>query len=435
MPTTFPEHTVAALAVATTEPLGRRAARKFWTWTHRWIGLIVGVYFVVAGLSGSLLAFWQDIDELLNPNLMRVSPPREDASYKSIDEILAAARAQFPDSVKVRTDTPVFVRLPRHRAGAVEIAYMTGLPSKDQLQEAKRTKDASKLDMGSIAGHSVFVDPYTALVKGERFGGWSLRPLTMPFVYMMMSLHCALLWEPFGRLTIAGVGLVLLISTIIGLCLWLPRNGSWGKAIRIKLGAKPERVVYDIHKALGVCFGVVLLVSIFSGMYMNFKPPWRALVSFFSPVRQLRTDFESEPANGRAPLTASAAVAIADGAFPDGWLQTLLLPRGPQGVYVIGKHLEGEINQASTSRMLVIDQYSGKIFARQDPREFSAGERFLDWQYPLHSGEAFGDAGRAFMAIFGLVPLTLYVTGFIRWRHKSRSRVLLGARETDVARK
>jgi uncharacterized iron-regulated membrane protein len=244
----------------------------------------------------------------------------------------------------------------------------------------------------------------------------------MPFVYMMMSLHCALLWEPYGRLAFAAVGFFLLLSTIAGVALWWPRGGSFAKALKIKRGAKFQRTVYDLHKAIGVYLGVVLIVSIFSGVYMNFKTPWRALVSLVSPVRQLKMDMVSAPAQGRAPLSPSAAVAAADRVFPDGWLQFLAPPRGADGVYVIGKHLDGEVNQANTSRMVVIDQYSGEALAKQDPREFSAGEKFFEWQYPLHSGEAFGDAGRAFMLVFGLAPLGLYVTGFLRWRHKARGR-------------
>jgi uncharacterized iron-regulated membrane protein len=394
--------------------------RPYFVWIHRWVGLIAGVYFVLAGLTGSVLAYWQDLDEWLNRDLMIVSEPSPKAPYRPIDEIVAAARTRMPEAVKARSDTPVFLRFPSHRAGVVQIAYMTGIPSKEEMDAARRTKYPLKMDMGSVAGNTIFVDPYTARVTGERFNGWLTRPLSMPFVYMVMSLHCALLWEPFGRLGIAGVGLLLLISTIAGIWLWWPRNGAWSKALRIRRTAKMERLVYDLHKSFGVYFGVVLIVSIFSGMYMNFKPPWRALVSYVSPVRQFKMELQSEPANGRAPLTPSAAAAIAEEVFPDGWLQMLVLPRGAEGTYAIGKHLDGEVNQATTSRMIVIDQYSGKVLATQDPREFSAGEKFFEWQYPLHSGEAFGNAGRAFMLAFGFVPLALYATGFIRWRHKTR---------------
>jgi uncharacterized iron-regulated membrane protein len=80
-----------------------------------------------------------------------------------------------------------------------------------------------------------------------------------------------------------------------------------------------------------------------------------------------------------------------------------------------------------------MDQYSGKILATQDPRDFSAGEKFFEWQYPLHSGEAFDNAGRAFMLAFGFVPLVLYVTGFIRWRHKARNQSSRRRKSVDAS--
>ena len=41
----------------------------------------------------------------------------------------------------------------------------------------------------------------------------------------------------------------------------------------------------------------------------------------------------------------------------------------------------------------------------QDRRDFTAGETFLEWLYPLHCGEAFGNGGRAFIMAMGFVPL------------------------------
>jgi hypothetical protein len=38
-------------------------ARKLWTSIHRWIGLVAGANLVIAGVTGSILDFWQDIDE------------------------------------------------------------------------------------------------------------------------------------------------------------------------------------------------------------------------------------------------------------------------------------------------------------------------------------------------------------------------------------
>jgi uncharacterized iron-regulated membrane protein len=58
----------------------------------------------------------------------------------------------------------------------------------------------------------------------------------------------------------------------------------------------------------------------------------------------------------------------------------------------------------------------------QDRKSFTAGETFMEWLYPLHSGEAFGDVGRPITLLIGLTPLILFVTGFMRWRGKRRAR-------------
>jgi uncharacterized iron-regulated membrane protein len=131
---------------------------------------------------------------------------------------------------------------------------------------------------------------------------------------------------------------------------------------------------------------------------------------------------KSTPIPGQAPLGLDAAATIADKVFPDGRLHWILLPGGPEGVYVVGKQADVEPNRASTNRNVTIDQYSGQVLHVQDRKSFTAGETFLEWQYPLHCGEAFGNVGRALIMVTGFVPLILYVTGFLRWRQKRRAR-------------
>jgi uncharacterized iron-regulated membrane protein len=40
----------------------------------------------------------------------------------------------------------------------------------------------------------------------------------------------------------------------------------------------------------------------------------------------------------------------------------------------------------------------------------------------LHNGEALGQAGRVIVAVIGLAPATLAITGIVRWRQKVRAR-------------
>jgi len=42
--------------------------------THRWVGLVAAAFLTVAGLTGALLAFYQELDAAINPNLLQVAP-------------------------------------------------------------------------------------------------------------------------------------------------------------------------------------------------------------------------------------------------------------------------------------------------------------------------------------------------------------------------
>lgn len=46
---------------------------------HRYVGLVMAVFLVVAGLTGSLITFYHELDAAINPSLMKVEPPHENA--------------------------------------------------------------------------------------------------------------------------------------------------------------------------------------------------------------------------------------------------------------------------------------------------------------------------------------------------------------------
>jgi uncharacterized iron-regulated membrane protein len=396
-------------------------ARRIWTGVHRWIGLVAGAYLALAGVTGSILAFWQDIDEWLNRDVMRVAAPAAGERRLPLGAILAAARSAMPEAA-LKSDVPVIVKLGRHPGAADEVIYVTGLPERPGLDNGARDRVAPKLDVSKIEGHELFVDPYRGAPIGARLISKGVDPFSRPFIQIVNQLHYGL-WIPgVGEFITAFLALVLLIGVIDGVALWWPRSGKWKSALTVRTRASSERLVFDLHKTFGVYFGVVLMVSIFSGMYMNFKPPWRALVSLASPLKEKPASLHSGPSNGRSPLTVDEAVALADRVFPDGKIQFVNLPLGAEGVYKIGKRFDAEVNEVGTHRYVVVDQYSGDVLYKEDPHDYGVGDRFFEWQYPLHSGEAFGDCGRAFMLLFGAVPVALYVTGFIRWRHKRHAR-------------
>ena len=98
----------------------RRVAfgRKLWVRVHRYIGLFLGTLFVLVGITGSILAFWQPIDEWLNSDIMRVDVPQQ-PTYRPLDEILAAAKAAAPPY-----GMPERLRMPRNAGRAVVVTFI-----------------------------------------------------------------------------------------------------------------------------------------------------------------------------------------------------------------------------------------------------------------------------------------------------------------------
>jgi uncharacterized iron-regulated membrane protein len=374
--------------------------RTLWVKVHRYIGLFLGAVFVVVGLTGSILAFWQAIDEWLNKDIMIVAAPPDDAIYRPLDTIVAAAKAAAPPH-----SVPVVLTMPRHANAAVSVSYTVATKENQPDQ------------------YEVFVDPYTAQTTGQRFLQHGDSVLSMPFIRTIISLHASLLFGDDRRYVVGIPAIFLLVSIVIGLYLWWPRNGNWCHALTIKWGATPVRLTYDVHKTTGLYLAIVLIILLFSGIYMVFRPQVQSLMSLFSPVREEPKDLKSTPITGRPPLGLDATAAIADKIFPDGKLRSISLPQGREGVYVFGKQAASEPNRWGTFRNVTIDQYHGQVLHVQDRSNFTAGETFLEWQYPLHCGEAFGNIGRAFIMVMGFAPLILYVTGFLRWRQKRRARL------------
>ncbi len=376
---------------------GRPALRQLFLRLHRWIGLLAGAIFVLIALSGGLLAFREGIDEALNAAIKRVEPPAQ-ATPKPWDEILSAAVASAPPDAKFERLTA-----PRHAKAAASVTYMIDT-------------DDFESDF-----YEAFVDPYTAQVKGRRLLLHGDKTFSQPFIPILLAFHSALLLGANNAYIVGGIAILMFFSVFGGLYLWWPRNGDWRLGLKVKWGASRERIVYDLHRSVGAYGAVILLTMLFTGAAMTFKPATRNVTSFFSPVRPDPDFGRSTPLPGQPPIGVDAAVAVANRVFPGGRLHWVLLPSTPSGVYVVGKQSKDEPNRTKTYRNVGVDQYSGEVLHVQDRAGFSAGERFLEWLFPLHSGEAFGDIGRPVILLIGLLPLALFVTGFLRWRQRRRA--------------
>ena len=272
----------------------------------------------------------------------------------------------------------------------------------------------------------IYVDPYRAQATGMRHyvaDEWIPRYL----VDFIFTLHYTLLLGMNGQTLVAICALLLLVSLITGLIVWWPISGQWRKALTIKWSAGPVRFNFDLHKTLSLYLFPVLGAVLLSGVYMNLNESFVWVTQLFSPdTRESphRAFTSKHPAADTLPISAERAWNIATQQHPDGEFGGMFMPSNAEGVYIVTQKEVPELSAFWSERQIVIDQYSGEILdVRAPDTRRSAGETFLDWQWPLHSGQAFGWPGRILIFLCGLACPVIYATGVIRWWQKRQAKV------------
>lgn len=379
----------------------RYSRRKLWLTVHLYLGLWAGAVLALAGLTGSILVFWQEFDEWLNASHMTVSAlPDGQQAYRSLDEIIVAATAALPPGAK-----PLSIDWPHHPHGVLTV-FAEG--------------PAAKPDDGDTL--NVFVNPYTAQVTGTRTFYSASNPLRHCLIGFVFKLHYALLLWDTGMTIVGIVALFLLIEVLVGIIIWWPPTGKWWSALIIKRDTSAIRLTYDLHKTAGVYSGLILLAVLLSGVYLNLPRQFLWTVQRFSPdTRGEDSTPTSTVLPETAPIGPDRAVAIAHDYAPGGQLNWVALPREETGIYTISfKDVPG-LSHFWSERQVSLDQYNGAVLdVRAPDTRHTLGEAFIDWQWPLHSGRAFGMTGRILVFLTGLACPVLYITGFIRWRQKRR---------------
>jgi len=386
-----------------------KARRKLWLDVHLYLGLVVGAVLTVVGLTGSFAVFFVELQEVLNPELAVVSmPPDNQQKLRSLDDIVAAA-----ETVKPQGSRFVKVFYPRKPDIAYKFVYFV--------------RDAKQANNGD--GYYIFVDPYTAKVNGIQLYYPKDRYWGRPLVGFIMQLHWCLLLGKNGAIINGVLAALSIISVLTGLIVWWPLTGKFKQALTFRRNAGAVRFNFDLHKTVGFYMVIVLLPVLFSGVYFNLPEQVNVVLKLFSPIQRpnafstIPLEIHSNPPQAnRQAISAQEAEAIVQKRSPAGKLWMLNAPKDRDDVYKVMKKDVDEISRFIGYRDVAVDQYSGEILKVYDRGTGSIGDVFLDWQWPLHSGHAFGWTGRILVFLSGLACPVLYVTGVIRWLQKRRAK-------------
>ena len=412
--------------------------RGFWVALHRYLGLAMLCMLLVISLTGSLVAFEHELDAWLNPALLRTGHTRP---------------ALPPDEIMARVE---------QADARLRVSF---LPLDGQPGDALELRVAPRIDPTSgkpfaLSFDRLLVDPSSGEVLGQR--RWGALRLDRPHLMSMLYLlHRKLqLPDPWGMWATGGVALAWLSAALIGTFLTLPRRRKkkkaqplpghwtsganarladfwrrWKPAWQVKRGAAWQRTNFDLHRAVALWSLPVALVLAMSGVYFSLgKEVFRPVVSLFGTLTpnpaqtlpRIAAPEQRPPALGVQEALARARPLLP--AAAQDFLPWYAMHLPQQGVYRIAFKEDGMRERALRLRyeQVFIDDQTGESKGLNGYESGTNSDRFLIWQYPLHSGKVLGLAGRVLVCALGLLTASLCITGLLLWW--SRRRAILRVR-------
>ncbi len=355
---------------------------------HMWVGLILGLFLALLGLSGSMLVYDEQVANLLDkpPQALTAGMPLPLSMIQGIaretaaEQGLAGGQMQIilPDAPR----QPITVRL----GGISPMGNMAGMPVRRGLQ--------------------LFIDPVSGEVLGKRSAA---LPGLLIFAH---QLHGNFLMGRGGRTVVVGwLGVAMCILGLSGLVLWWPKKGQWKYAFGVRGTATGLRFHRELHAATGIWIFLVFMAVSFSGVVIA----WPQIFG----TRGVAAP-RVEPGQGRR-LGATEAVIAAQRVVPGLEPRSITIPAGPDQPIGVSYLSNGAI--AATA---YVDPWRGKVLAVRDP-----SESFLAWMRPVHQG-SLGLVWKFLVFLSGLVPSLFLVTGLVMWLKKRQRHVPMNAPLPDT---
>lgn len=374
----------------------RAAARRWSDVVHRWLALTVGAILVITGVTGSLLAFYIEIERTLYPHMRTAHPHALPISYEAVYQRLVHLSPVDPPG----------------GTWSIEIPPDGGVITSRRYYSAPPGKTAPPPRM-------VTLDPVTLEVL--RDAHWNDT-----FFTWIYDLHMYLQIGATGTIGQTGMGiaaLLMLVMFFAGLGNWLLPPGTLRAKFRLRWNKTTRaRRMYDAHKLIGGCTIALLTLTVATGALISLPDQVRATLNRFSPLKPAEPSVRSTLVASSQRIALDKIIAHGLAYFPGSRVVWVDVPMLPTGTYDLEIRQAGAPMTRFPRTHLYLDQYSGAVLAVYDPKRDDAGDTILNWLVPLHDGKAFGLVGRVWVMLLGLVPIAMVATGFARWRQKRAAR-------------
>ena len=385
---------------------------------HRYVGLAMAVFLIVAGLTGSLIAFDHELDTFLNPTLFKAETPS--AASEPLEPLVLRERllASLP---------------PETHVNHVPLGHTEGQSASFWVRGPEGTTE------------EYFLDPYTAEILGSRRYAdirQGLRNL-MPFIY---RLHYSLALGTVGSYLFGIVALLWTLDCFVGAYLTFPprqRDGSraplrrswlrrWKSSWLLRTN-KLFSFVFTWHRASGLWVWAMLFVFAWSAVALNLREVYHPVMkaAFDMPERAYERfskldEPRPEPALSWADALAKGRSLMAQEAARHGlevYGERRIDYDADRGTFRYAVRSSRDISDRYPSTTVWFDGDRGDLMAFEAPTGENTGATITTWLYHLHFGSiaAGGWPYRIFVCLMGLGVALLSVTGvWIWWRKRAK---------------
>ena len=232
---------------------------------HRYVGLLLALFLAIAGITGSLLAWNEELEAAISPQLFRVTAPPGSTRMAPLP-LHSQVQARYPGALAAR----------------LPLEFSDGRSVLFALRPLPKGKP--------LPNDQVFVDPYTGQVLGQRRWGDISQGMKnlMPFIY---RLHYSLALDGIGTVLFGIVALLWTLDCFAGAWLTLPGRPAsgeparrwparWWQAWKLRSGSA-YKISFNLHRAGGLWTWAMLFVLAWSSVAFNlpqvYEPAMRAM--------------------------------------------------------------------------------------------------------------------------------------------------------------
>lgn len=361
----------------------RKISRKF----HLWLSLIFCIPLIIISISGSVLVYAEQIDEVLLKD--KVFRTQESVAKFPVRMKFSALQSEINSKFK-------------------EYAIMGWSIAQDPLKTDKIRLSSQELQKQAL----IYLDGFSGEIKGAPV----LR--AQGFIGAINKLHADLFLGRGGRIFTSIVGLSALLIGISGFFIY---KKFWQNLFSLRL----DRAIYFMrgtHRLIGVASTPVMFAIAISGAWWELRAvTYKPLANPCGAVLQnFKTEQNSTVAasNGAVSMKAAQNLATLDEAlariavkFKEFRSTYIAFPLCPGGAFTVYGFEAGQnpLQSPYASRITISD--TGEILKADFINDADFSDKLQDGFRRAHAG-SYGAITKLIWFLAGLAPLFLSICGF-----------------------